>query len=113
MGGVGEDGVASEFGGEAQVAVVRSELFDRFSQVARPAPRVANLGSTRREEVVQVVSGVLRQAQRTPVREVKVHFGRRLSAGGDLEDDPHAVEGFFLAGVGDVQSRCDQADVAR
>ena len=90
-------------------SVVAAEQLDRLVQVARPDPRVAHLGAAEGEEVVQVVGRVLGHAEGTVVGEQEVHLGRCFRAGGDLEEDPHAVDRLLLTCVGDVHGRGDHA----
>ena len=97
--------------GEHHVGV-GAEQPDRLAQIARPAARIADLGATQGQDLVQRVSGVLGHAQRPEVREEEVHLGRRLGARGDLEDHLHAVDGRFLPGVGDIDRRRHQRDGA-
>ncbi|HTC24501.1 MAG TPA: hypothetical protein VK688_09070 [Gemmatimonadales bacterium] len=73
-----------------------SEQFDGLIEVTGPHPRVTDQSAAQREQVMQVVSGVLGHAQRPPVREVEVHLGRGLGTRRDLEDDPNPVDRFLL-----------------
>ena len=87
----------------------RGEQLDRLGQVPRPDARVADQRAAQREQVVQVVGGVLGHAQRSLVGEVEVHLRRGLGARRHLEEDADPVEDFLLAGAGDVEGRRDQA----
>ena len=97
--------------GEHHVGAV-GERVDRLGEVARPPVRVAHQRAAQRQQVVQVVGGVLGHAQRAEPREVEVHLGGRLGAGRHLELDLDAVDGVRLAGFADVERRHDQRDLA-
>ena len=93
--------------GEHHVAA-GGEHADRLVEVGRPAVRIADQGAAQREDVVQVVGGVLGHAQRAPLGEQEVHLGRRLGVGRELEHHVDAVDRLLLAGAGDVDRRRDQ-----
>ena len=95
--------------GEHHVGLAAVQL-DGLGQVPGPGVRVSDHRAAQRQQVVQVVRRVLGGAERALVREVEVHLRRRLGAGGELEDDPHPVDHFLLAGARDVQGGRDQRD---
>ena len=74
------------------------EVLDCLGEVARPDVRVADQRAAQRQQVVQVVSRVLRHAQCAVTREVEVHLGGRLGARRHLELDLDAVDRVLFAG---------------
>lgn len=54
---------------------------------------------------MQVVRGILGEAERAVAREVKVDLCWCFGAGSYLKDDGDAVESLLLTGVGDVYGR--------
>ena len=98
--------------GEHHVGPV-GERVDRLGEVPGPAVRIAHQRPAQRQQVVQVVRGVLGHAQRTEPRKVEVHLGRRLGSRGHLELDLDTVDGVLLAGLADVEGRHDDRHLAR
>ncbi len=98
--------------GEGDLGAVREEV-DGLGQVAGPLVGVPDEGTAQRDQVVQVVGGVLGHAQRREVGEVEVHLGRGLGARRHLELDGDPVDDLDLAGVGDVHGGGDQRDRPR
>ncbi len=93
--------------GEHHVGAV-GERVDGLGEVAGPAVRVADQRPAQRQQVVQIVGGVLGHAQGPVLREVEVHLSGSLSAGRHLEFDLDAVDRVCLAGGADVERRHDQ-----
>ena len=98
--------------GEHHVGAV-GERVDRLGEVARPPVRIAHQRAAQRQQVVQVVGGVLGHAQRAELREVEVHLGGRLGAWRHLELDLDAVDRVRLPGFADVERRHDQRHLPR
>jgi hypothetical protein len=98
--------------GEHHVAALGEEP-DRLVQVARPAVRIAHDRSAQGKHVVQVVGGVLGDAQRPPLGEQEVHLRRRLGVRRELEHHVDAVDRLRLTGPRDLDGRRDQRDGAR
>ena len=97
--------------GEHHIGTV-GEGVDRLGQVARPGMRVAYQGAPQRQQVVQVMGGVLGHAQGAEAWEIEVHFGRGLGARRHLKFDLHAVDGVRLTGRLDVDGRDDEGYLA-
>ncbi len=74
--------------------------------------RIADQRAAQRQQVVQVVGGILGHAQRAELREVEVHFGRRLGARRHLELDLDPVDGVGFTGARNVDGRHDQRHLA-
>ena len=87
------------------------ERVDGLGEIAGPAVRIAHQRAAQRQQVVQVVGGVLGHAQRAELREVEVHLGGRLGARRHLELDLDAVDGVRLTRLADVERRHDQGDL--
>ena len=98
-------------GREHDVGTV-GESVDGLGEVTRPGVRVADQGAAQGEQVVQIVGGVLGHAQCAETREIEMHLGGRLGARRHLELDLDSVDGVRLAGVGDVDGRDDDGDLA-
>ena len=92
--------------GEHDVSAV-GEGVNRLGQVARPRVRVTHQGAPQRQQVMQVVSGVLGHAQSPEAREIEMHFGGSLGPGCHLEFDLHTVDGVLFTGRSDVDGRDD------
>ena len=99
-------------GREHDVGAV-GERVDRLGEVAGPPVRVADQRAAQRQQVVQVVGGVLGHAQRAELREIEVHLRGRLGARRHLELDLDAVDRVLLPGFADVERRHDQRHLAR
>ena len=93
--------------GEHHIGAV-GEGVDRLGQISRPGMRIAHQCAAQRQQVVQVVGGVLGHAQCAESREIEVHFGRGFGTGCHLELDLDAVDGVRFAGAADVDGRDDQ-----
>ncbi len=87
------------------------EVLDRLGEVAGPDVGVADQRAAQRQQVVQVVSCVLRHAQCAVTREVEVHLGGRLGARRHLEFDLEPVDGVLFAGGRDDHGRGDHRDL--
>jgi hypothetical protein len=88
------------------------EFVDRLGEIARPRVRVADQRATKRQQVVQVMRGVLGHTQCAESREIEMHFGRSLGARRHLELDLDPVDGVGFTGGLDVDSRDDQGYLA-
>ena len=99
-------------GGEGHLGPVREEV-DGLGEVASPLPGVPDERTAQRDQVVEVVGGVLGHAEGGEVREVEVHLRRRLGAGGELELDGDPLQDLDLTGVGDVEGGGDERDGPR
>jgi len=70
--------------------------------------RVANQRAAKRQQVVQVMGGVLGHTQCAESREVEVHFGRGFGTRRHLELDLDPVDGVGFTGARNVDGRDDQ-----
>ena len=85
---------------------------DRLVNIVGPDLGVPDKGAPQGEDIVHGGRGVLGHPQ-GPVRgEPGVHFGRRLGAGGQLEQHAHAVDHHLFAGFGDFAGGREQAYAA-
>ena len=97
--------------GEEHVGAVTVEV-DGLGEVARPRPRVAHQRAAQREQVVQRVGRVLREAEGAELRQVEVELRGRLAGGRELELDLDPVQLQRLPRVRDEDGRRHHADVA-
>ena len=81
-------------------------------EVLGPGQGVADLGAAQGIDVVQVVAAVFRRAEQLELRQIEVHLRRGFGVRGQLKDEREAVDGHFLAGLGDDVRGRDQGDGA-
>lgn len=89
------------------------EGVDGLGEVTRPAVRIPDERAPQRQQVVQIVSRVLRHAQCAEPRKVEVHLGGRFGAGSHLEHDVHPVHRVRVTGRANVDGGNDQRDLTR
>ncbi len=99
---------------EANTTSVRSaKRVDGLGQVARPPVRIPHQCAAQRQQIVQVVGGVLGHTQCAVLRKIEVHLGGGLGARCHLELDLDTVDRVCLTGFADIDRRHDQGDLTR